>query len=334
MTISIGINGFGRIGRTLTRILQEKGNFNLAAINDLAPQKALAHALKYDSIYRQFPGTVESGPNVMIINGREVCLSAERDPANIDWHDIDFVVEATGVFRKRAQVEGHLRGGARKVVMTVPAKDALDATIVMGVNDGELTGAEKLVSNASCTTNASAPITRVIHEAFTIKRGYLNTIHAYTNDQRLLDFPHADFRRSRAASVSIIPSSTGAAKAVAQVIPALTGKLDGTAYRVPVPDGSIVDLLFQVERETTVDEVNTVVKEACKGRLVRILEYQEDPIVSNDILGNSHSGIFDSGLTQVIDGTMVKLAVWYDNEYGYSSRILDLMETLHGLSNR
>jgi len=331
MAIRLGINGFGRIGRTVTRILQSHPAIELVAINDLASIEQLAHALKYDSVYHKFPGEVEVNGTSLSINGRNVRLTATRDIPQIDWSDVDIVIEATGKFRKRAEIESHLQAGAKKVVLAVPPKDSLDATIVLGVNDHELRAEHRMVSNASCTTNAAAPVTAVIHENFGVKRGYLNTIHAYTNDQRLIDFPHADFRRSRAAAVSIIPSTTGAAKAVGQVIPALNGKLDGTSYRVPVQDGSIVDMLFEVEKPVTVELVNAALKEACAGRLLGIVEYCTDPIVSSDIIGNAHSGVFDAGLTQVIDGCMVKVAVWYDNEFGYSCRLVDMVNKLHAL---
>lgn len=330
MTIRIGINGFGRIGRTVTRILQGCNDVTLVHVNDLAPADQLAHALKYDSVFRKFPGDVELGGSGFLIDGKEVKLTAEKDPANIGWGNLDFVIDATGRFKKREQLEAHISAGAKRVVLAVPPKDALDATIVMGVNEDSLTGDELLVSNASCTTNAAAPVTRVLNDAFTIERGYINTIHAYTNDQRLIDFPHSDWRRSRSATLSIIPTTTGAARAVGKVIPSLDGKLDGTAYRVPVPDGSIVDMLFFVSRDVTVDEVNDVVKKATESSLKGIVEYNTDPIVSSDILANPHSSIFDAPLTQVIDGRMVKVACWYDNEYGYSCRLVDLIRKLAG----
>lgn len=331
MTIRIGINGFGRIGRTVTRILQGVPGVELAAVNDLAEIDQLAHALKYDSVYRKFPGDIEVSGNSVAIDGREVRFSATRNVEDLDWSGVDYVIEATGVFRKRAQIESHLKAGAKKVLLAVPAKDALDATVVMGVNDDAIAAEHKLISNASCTTNAAAPVTKVIHEHYGIKRGYLNTIHAYTNGQRLIDFPHKDFRRSRAAACSIIPTTTGAAKAVGKVIPELEGKLDGTAYRVPVPDGSIVDMLFEVEKGATVEAVNATLREATEGHLKGIVEYTSDPLVSTDILGNPHSGIFDSGLTQIIDGSFVKVGVWYDNEYGYSARLVDLIQKVDSM---
>jgi glyceraldehyde 3-phosphate dehydrogenase len=331
MTLRIGINGFGRIGRTVTRILQGRNDMRLVAVNDLARIDQLAYALKYDSVYRGFPGDVQATASGFEIDGRPVRISATPAIVEIDWQGVDYVIEATGKFRKRAQVADHLRDEVRAVVLTVPAKDELDATIVLGANDALLKGSERVVSNASCTTNAAAPVTGVIHSAFGIVRGYINTIHSYTNDQRLIDFPHDDHRRSRAAALSIIPTSTGAAKAVAAVFPELKGRLDGTAYRVPTPDGSIVDMLFQVERPVSVAEVNQAVRAACDGPLQGIVQYCEDPIVSADVVGNSHSGIFDAGLTQIIDGQFVKVAVWYDNEYGYSCRVVDLIAKLAAL---
>ncbi len=331
MTLRIGINGFGRIGRTVTRILQGRSDMCLVAVNDLASIDQLAYALKYDSVYRGFPGEVRTTPEGLAIDGRPVRFSATREIAEIDWQGVDYVIEATGKFRKRDQVAAHLRDEVRAVILTVPAKDALDATVVIGANDEVLTGSERVLSNASCTTNAAAPVTGVIHRAFGIERGYINTIHSYTNDQRLIDFPHDDYRRSRAAALSIIPTSTGAAKAVAAVFPELKGKLDGTAYRVPTPDGSIVDMLFQVKRPVSVEEVNQAVRAACDGPLRGIVQYCEEPIVSADIVGNAHSGIFDAALTQIIDGQFVKVAVWYDNEYGYSSRVVDLVAKLAAL---
>ena len=330
MKIRLAINGFGRIGRAVTRLLQQSPDLELVAINDLCDPGQLAHALKYDSVYRGFPGKVACEGQNLIINGSTVRVSAHAEPEKLPWQElgVQLVLETTGAFRKRAQLEGHLSAGAEKVLLAVPPKDPIDLTVVMGVNDHLIQGSEKLVSNASCTTNAAAPVTKVLHDAFGIQRGYLNTIHAYTNGQHLIDTPHKDWRRSRAAALSIIPTTTGAAKAVAAVIPDLAGRLDGTAYRVPVPDGSIVDMLFQVSRPVTVEEVNKVLANAASGPLKGIIQYETDPIVSSDILGNGHSGIVDSQLTQVIDGVMVKVAVWYDNEWGYSARMVDMATRL------
>ena len=326
MTIRIGINGFGRIGRTVTRILLQRDDFEIVAINDLTDTEDLAHALKYDSIYSAVPSAEADGDHLVIGNMRPR-VTAHRDLADLDWRGmgVDYVVESTGVFKKRAQLETHLENGAKKVFLSVPPKDAIDAVIVMGVNDADLEKDHRLISNASCTTNAAAPLTRVIHDAFTIRHGLINTIHAYTNGQHLIDAPGGDRRRSRAAALSVIPTTTGAAKAVAKVIPDLIGKLDGMAYRVPVPVGSIVDMIFEVARDVTIDEVNNAVRTAAEGELRGILAYQDDPIVSVDIIGNDHSSIYDSLITQVMQSRMVKVAAWYDNEWGYSCRLVDLM---------
>ncbi|MDJ0837817.1 MAG: type I glyceraldehyde-3-phosphate dehydrogenase [Acidobacteriota bacterium] len=335
MTLRIGINGFGRIGRSVTRLLLNNPDFELVGINDLTSPEQLAHALKYDSIFAPVKDVRVEGSD-MLIGPWKARVTAHRDPADLPWTDlgVDYVLESTGQFRKRAQLEKHLTAGAEKVFLSVPAKEPIDATVVMGVNHDILTGNEKLLSNASCTTNAAAPVTKVIQDAFGIDRGFINTIHAYTNDQRLIDTPHKDWRRSRAAAMSIIPTTTGAAKAVGKVIPALDGKLDGMAYRVPVPNGSIVDMIFEVSREVTVEEVNAALREAAEGSLKGILEYQADPIVSKDIIGNSHSSIFDSLVTQVLSGRMVKVASWYDNEWGYSARMVDLMKEVAAVSRK
>ncbi len=331
MTTRIGINGFGRIGRAVARIVQgREEDIEIVAINDLTSPDQLAHSLKYDSVYHRFPGAVAVEGETMRIGGSTARVTAIKDPGELAWGDlgVDVVIESTGIFRKREQVSKHLAAGAKKVILTVPPKDELDAIVVLGVNDDQLTGAERMVSNASCTTNAAATLTKAVHDAFTVKRGVINTIHAYTNDQRLIDYPHSDWRRSRSAALSIIPTTTGAAKAVGKVIPALSGKLDGMAYRVPTPVGSIVDMVVEVSRPVTVDEVNAAVKAAADGPMKGILEYETDPIVSVDIVGNPHSSIFDSQATQVVDGNLVKVASWYDNEWGYSSRVVDLTLTL------
>ncbi len=326
MSIRIGINGFGRIGRAVTRILEHRNGIELVAINDLTDPERMAHGLKYDSVYRQFDGEVGVEGNQLIINGRKIRLTSEKDPAAIDWKavGVDYVVEATGVFRKREPLERHISAGARKVLLCVPAKEPVDATIVLGVNDGVLTGGETIISNASCTTNAAAPVVKIVHQTAPIVRGYINTIHAYTNDQHLIDYPHKDWRRSRAAALSVIPTTTGAAKAVGKVIPELDGLLDGMAYRVPTPTGSIVDMVFQVDRDVTSAEINDAVRLAAEGPMKGIIQYQTDPIVSSDIIGNTHSTIFDAQLTQIIGGRMVKVSTWYDNEWGYSERMVDL----------
>ncbi|MCK4812805.1 MAG: type I glyceraldehyde-3-phosphate dehydrogenase [Candidatus Marinimicrobia bacterium] len=326
MSIRVGINGFGRIGRLVFRVLQKREGIEVVAINDLTDAKTLAHLLKYDSVHGKYDGEISSTNDAIIVNGKKIPIYAEKDPAQLPWKalNVEYVVEATGVFRKRDQIAKHLEAGAKKVILTVPAKDEIDNTIVLGVNDEELRADDKIVSNASCTTNCLAPVVKVLNDEFGIVKGLMTTIHAYTNDQRILDFPHSDLRRARSAAVSIIPTTTGAAAAVGKVIPALKGKLDGMAMRVPTPDGSLVDLVVELEKNVTKDEVNAVMKKAANGKLKGILEYCEDPIVSVDIIGNSYSSIFDSGCTMV-NGNMVKVLSWYDNEWGYSVRVVDLL---------
>ena len=329
MSVRVGINGFGRIGRLVFREMQNRDGIEVVAINDLTDAKTLAHLLKYDSVHKKFNGVVSAKENSIVVNGKEINISAEKDPANLPWKElnVDVVVEATGVFRKKEQLEKHLAAGAKKVVLTVPAKDQIDNTIVLGVNDNELKDSDKIVSNASCTTNCLAPVAKILNDEFGIVKGLMTTVHAYTNDQMILDFPHSDLRRARSAAVSIIPTTTGAAAAVGKVIPALKGKLNGMAMRVPTPDGSVVDLVVELEREVTKEEVNAVMKKAAEGPMKGILEYTEDPIVSIDIVGNSHSSIFDSGMT-IVAGNMVKILSWYDNEWGYSVRVVDLVEKM------
>jgi len=332
MTIKLGINGFGRIGRNVFRVIQESTDIEVVAINDLIPASTLAHLLKYDSVMGRFNGKVESTEDSLIVNGKTIKVSAERDPANIDWAGagVDFVLESTGFFRDRAGIEKHLAGGAKKVLLSVPSKTPsdVDATIVYGVNDQTLKSDDKLVSNASCTTNCLAPIAKVLHENFGIKRGLMTTIHSYTNDQKILDAPHADLRRARAAAVNIIPTSTGAAKAVGLVLPELAGKLNGMAMRVPTQDGSLVDLVVEVEKNTTVEEVNAAVKAAAEGAMAGVIEYVEDPIVLTDIVGDANTSIFDSLSTMVMDGNMVKIISWYDNEFGYSNKCVELLRLM------
>ncbi|MCK5760289.1 MAG: type I glyceraldehyde-3-phosphate dehydrogenase [Candidatus Delongbacteria bacterium] len=330
MTIKVGINGFGRIGRVVFRIIQNKENIEVVGINDITNAKTLAHLLKYDSIHGGFNGTVEHTENSIIVNGKEIPISAERNPADIPWAQLgaDYVVEATGVFRKKEQIELHLKGGAKKVILTVPSKDEIDNTIVLGVNDNELRAEDKIVSNASCTTNCLAPVAKVLNDKFEIVKGLMNTIHAYTGDQNILDAPHSDLRRARNAASNIIPTTTGAAKAVTKVIPSLAGKLDGFAVRVPVIDGSMVDLTVQLGKNVTKEDINTAIKEAADGPMKGILYYNTDPIVSSDIIGNSHSSIFDADQTMVIGGNLVKIVTWYDNEAGYSNRVVDLLERI------
>ncbi len=327
MSIRVAINGFGRIGRVVFRILQEKGDaFEVVAINDLGKPEALAHLLKYDSTHGRFDGDVALDGDKLVVNGTAIPLLSERDPANLPWNDLGnpLVVESTGVFRLREQLQAHLHAGAQKVLLTVPPKDDVDALIVLGVNDDELKPEHRIVSNASCTTNCLAPMAKVLHEAFGIERGLMNTVHAYTNGQRILDLEHKDLRRARTAATNIIPTTTGAARAVGKVLPDMAGKLDGFSMRVPVPDGSIVDLTAIVSREVTIEEVNAAMKAAAEGPLEGIMKYSEDPIVSSDIVGDPHSNVFDAPLTMAM-GTMVKVCGWYDNEYGYSARCVDML---------
>lgn len=329
MAIKVGINGFGRIGRLVFRRAMEIGGFDFVSVNDLTDATTLAHLLKYDSVHGKFKGSVSVDGNDLIINGDRLKITAERDPANLDWSGVDIVIESTGIFLTREAISNHLKNGAKKVVLTVPAKDDIDATIVLGVNDDTLTGDERIVSNASCTTNCLAPMVKVLNDSFGLEKGLMTTVHSYTNDQRLLDLPHKDLRRSRAAATNIIPTTTGAARTVGKVIPSLKGKLDGFALRVPTPDGSITDFVAILHRDVTVDEVNAAMKAAADGPMKDILEYCEDPIVSSDIIGNSHSCILDAKSTMV-NGSMVKVVGWYDNEFGYSCRVVDLVSKLAG----
>lgn len=328
-TIKVGINGFGRIGRLTFRALLNKKNVDVVAFNDLTDAKTLAHLLKYDSVHGKFPGEVSADGDSIVVNGKKYKVFAEKDPANLPWKDlgVDVVVESTGIFRNREKMMKHITAGAKKVVLSVPAdnKEDVDATVVLGVNDHMITPNLQLVSNASCTTNCLAPVAKVLNDSFGIKRGLMNTIHSYTNDQIILDAPHKDLRRARAAAVSMIPTKTGAAKAIGLVIPELDGKLDGFAVRVPTPDGSMVDLTVELNRAVTKDEINAAMKAAAAGPMKGILEYTEDPIVSCDIIGNTHSSIFDSLMTKIQDGTFVKIIAWYDNEAGYSNRLADLV---------
>ncbi|WP_129409571.1 type I glyceraldehyde-3-phosphate dehydrogenase [Marinitoga lauensis] len=326
MGIKIAINGFGRIGRVVFREMMKRGNFDVVAINDLTDPKTLAHLLKYDSVHGKFDGTVEVSETGFVVNGKEIKVFAEKNPANLPWKDlgVDIVIESTGVFRNKEKAMPHIEAGAKKVIITAPAKGEVDLTVVLGVNDELLSKEHVVVSNASCTTNSIAPVIKVLNDKFGVKTGLLTTVHSFTNDQRVLDLPHSDLRRARAAAVNIIPTTTGAAKAVGVVIPELQGKLDGIAMRVPTPDGSITDLTVTVEKETTAEEVNAVMKEAAETYLKGILGYNEEMIVSSDIIGTTYSGIFDATLTKVMGGTLVKVASWYDNEYGYSSRVVDL----------
>ncbi|MFM1919510.1 MAG: hypothetical protein RLZZ303_1144 [Candidatus Hydrogenedentota bacterium] len=330
MAIKIGINGFGRIGRNVFKIAMAADDFEVVGINDLTDAKTLAHLLKYDSVSGKYPGSVHADGDAIVVDGKRIVVSAIKNPAEIPWASlgVDIVLESTGVFTSKAQCEMHIAGGAKKVLLSVPPKDEVDAMIVMGVNDDTLKPEHKIVSNASCTTNCLAPLAKVLHEAFGIKRGLMNTIHSYTNDQQVLDMPHKDLRRARAAALSIIPTTTGAARAVGKVLPELKGKLDGMSMRVPTPDGSVVDLVAEMERPVTKEEINAAVKAAAEGKLKGILQYTEDPIVSCDIIGNPHSSVFDADLTSVMDGNFIKVISWYDNEWGYSNRCVDLFRLM------
>jgi glyceraldehyde 3-phosphate dehydrogenase len=328
--MKVAINGFGRIGRAVYRILHDHENVEVVAINDLFDPAALAHMLRYDSVMGRFSRPVSLEGDSLKTDRFTTRLLAEKDPKALPWKElgVDFVIESTGVFRKRAQCAMHLEAGARKVILTVPAKDEIDAMIVLGVNDGDLEPGHQIVSNASCTTNCLAPLAYVIDKEFGIERGLMTTVHAYTNDQRLVDMPHSDLRRARAAAMSIIPTTTGAARAVGKVLPHLAGKLDGMAMRVPTPTGSVVDLTATLKKSATVEEINAAVKKYAEGELKGILAYCEDPIVSVDVTGDPHSSVFDAGSTSVIDGNLVKLISWYDNEWGYSCRVADLLHLL------
>jgi len=325
--IKVAINGFGRIGRTFLRACLQKEGIEVVAINDLTDTKTLAHLFKYDSVHGVFKGEVHAKDDTLVVNGKEIKVFSQKDPALIPWGEVgaEIVVESTGAFTSREKAVLHLRDTVKRVVISAPAKEP-DITIVLGVNHQKYDPEKHfIISNASCTTNCLAPLVKVLHENFGIKKGYMVTVHAYTNDQRVLDLPHKDLRRARAAAMNIIPTTTGAARAIGEVIPELKGKLDGTARRVPVADGSLVDLTVIVERPpASVEEVNEAFKKAAEGELKGILQYTEDPIVSQDIVGNEHSSIFDAGLTQVIED-MVHVGAWYDNEWGYSCRLRDLV---------
>jgi len=329
---NIAINGFGRIGRLVFRALFEEKEFNIVAINDITDAKTLAHLLKYDSVHGIYKYDVKTSDSLLIVNGKEIQILSEKQPENLPWKEmkIDTVIESTGIFRSKEGASKHLTAGAKKVVISAPAKDKVDATIVMGVNHETLKPEHKIVSNASCTTNCLAPVMKVITDKFKVKSAFMTTIHSYTSDQRILDFPHKDLRRARAAALNIIPTTTGAAAATGKVIPELSGKIDGMAVRVPTPNGSLVDVTITLDRETSIEEVNQFIKEASETYLKDILEYSETPLVSTDIIGNPHSSIFDSKVTMV-NGNLVKLLSWYDNEWGYSCRIVDLMKYMSAL---
>ncbi|ARM30613.1 type I glyceraldehyde-3-phosphate dehydrogenase [Prosthecochloris sp. HL-130-GSB] len=325
--IKVGINGFGRIGRLVFRQALENEHIEITAINDLCDTATLAHLLKYDSTHGVLAADISVEDGRLVVNGRSITICSEKDPAQLPWKDlgIDLVVESTGIFTKREAAAKHIAAGAKKVIISAPAKDQVDATVVIGVNDDVITGEEQVVSNASCTTNCLAPMAKVLEDNFGIEKGFMTTVHAITNDQRILDLPHNDLRRARTAMSSIIPTSTGAAKAIGLVIPELSGKLDGMAMRVPVPDGSVTDLSVILKKPATKEEINAAMKKAAEGNMRGVLDYCTDPVVSQDIVGNANSCIFDSLLT-MSSGNLVKVVGWYDNELGYSTRVVDLLE--------
>ncbi|MBL4594344.1 MAG: type I glyceraldehyde-3-phosphate dehydrogenase [Flavobacteriales bacterium] len=322
----IAINGFGRIGRSLTRVLQQYDNIELIAINDLTDANTLAHLLTYDSVHGKFNGTISSKENEISINGKSIKILNEKDPKNLPWMElnIDVVIEATGIFRTKQLASQHISAGAKKVILSAPPKSEGIKTVVLGINDNNIDGTEKIISNASCTTNAAAPLIKVLNDMYGIDSAYITTIHSYTSDQTLHDAPHKDLRRARAGALSIIPTTTGAAKAITKIFPELDGKIGGCGIRVPVPNGSLIDISAILNKDADVDELNNAFKNSAETRLKGILEYTEDPIVSIDIVGNTHSCIFDSQLTS-ITGKMVKIVGWYDNEMGYSNRLADLI---------
>lgn len=330
MAIKVGINGFGRIGRLVCRAALADGGIEIVGVNDLTDAKTLAHLFKYDSIHGKFPGDVKSDGDSIVIDGKKVPVSSERDPANLPWAKLgaDIVVESTGIFTARAKAAAHMTAGAKKVIISAPANDA-DLTLVFGVNDNDYDPSKHdVLSNASCTTNCLAPVVKVLHETFGVKRGLMNTIHSYTNDQNVLDLPHKDLRRARAAAMNMIPTKTGAAAAIGLVIPELNGKLDGFSIRVPTPNVSVVDLTAELAKPATVEEINAAVKAAAEGPLKGILGYSEEPLVSGDFCGDPHSSYFDALSTRVIDGTLIKILSWYDNEWGFSNRVVDLIKKI------
>ncbi|TDX45286.1 type I glyceraldehyde-3-phosphate dehydrogenase [Orenia marismortui] len=331
MSKKIAINGFGRIGRGFLRLVKQRGeDFDIVAINDLTDVETLAYLLKYDSVHGRFDGTVEVKDGNLVVDGKVIEVSAIKDPAELPWaeKEIDVVVESTGVFRKKAQLEKHLEAGAKKVLLTVPAKDEIDNTIVLGVNDDDLSADDKIVSNASCTTNCLAPLAKALNDAFGIEKGLITTVHGYTSSQGILDMPMGKMRRGRAAAENIIPTTTGAAVATTKVLPELAGKIDGMAIRVPVPDGSCVDGVFTLAKDVTVEEVNAKLKEYAEGEMEGVLGYTEDEVVSRDILGIKYSSLIDAKSTMVVNGNMVKIISWYDNELSYTNRVVDLAKRL------
>ncbi len=332
--MKIAINGFGRIGRNVFKVAFERDNIEVVAINDITSPKTLAHLLKYDSTFGVYDKTVEVKDDAIVVDGKEVKIFAIREPASLPWGElgVDVAIESTGIFATaegpRGGYKDHIKAGAKKVILTVPAKDTIDKTVVLGVNEDEISDSIEAYSNASCTTNCLAPLAKVLNDNFGIQQGLMNTIHAYTNDQNILDLPHSDLRRSRAAALSIIPTTTGAAKAVGLVIPALNGKLNGMAMRVPTPTGSVVDLTVQLDKDPSVEEVNAAVKAAAEGPMKGVLAYTEDPIVSMDVKGNSNSSLFDALCTMKLGKGFFKVVSWYDNEWGYSNRVVDLAEKI------
>ncbi len=331
--VRVAINGFGRIGRSVFRIVSAASDIDVVGVNDIADVKTLAYLLKYDTVMGRFPHPSRVEGDVLYAGIQDVKVTSVPEIERLPWKEmgVDVVVESTGRYRRRAELEKHLLAGAKRVILTVPAKDEIDATVVLGVNDATLKPQHRIISNASCTTNCLAPIAKTLHEAFGIEKGIMTTVHAYTNDQRLADVPHSDLRRSRAAAENIIPTTTGAARAVGKVLPELAGRLDGIAMRVPVPDGSIVDLVTVMKRAVTAAEVNDAVRAAAAGSLKGIVEYCEEPIVSSDVIGDPHSSVFDSLATQVLGGTLLKTVAWYDNEWGYACRVADLIRRLAAL---
>lgn len=326
MSVKVGINGFGRIGRNVFRAALQKGGLDIVAVNDLTDAETLAHLLKYDSVHGIYPGTVEAKEGAIVVDGKEIKVYSEKDPANLPWKDlgVEVVVESTGIFKDKEKASKHLQAGAKKVIISAPAKDE-DITIVMGVNEDKYDPANhNIISNASCTTNCLAPVAKVLNDKFGIKRGLMTTVHSYTNDQKILDLPHKDLRRARAAGMSIIPTTTGAAKAVALVLPELKGKLNGFAMRVPTPNVSVVDLVAELDQDATVEEINQALKEASETQMQGVLGYSEEPLVSKDYNGDDRSSIVDALSTMMIEGNLVKVVSWYDNEWGYSCRVVDL----------
>jgi glyceraldehyde 3-phosphate dehydrogenase len=333
MAIRVAINGFGRIGRSVFRIGVNRKDIQFVALNDITDKETLAYLLRYDTVHGAFPQDVKLQGDTLVTGSQKMKMLTESDPLKLPWKalNVDVVIESTGRFRSRAEVATHIEAGARRVILTVPPKDALDAMVVLGVNDQILRPEHKLISNASCTTNCLAPIAKILSDSFGIEYGLMTTVHAYTNDQRLGDVFHKDFRRARAANENIIPTTTGAAKAVGKILPELNGKLDGMSMRVPIPDGSITDFVALLKKSTTAKDVNDAVRSASEGGMKGIVQYSDAPIVSSDIVGNPHSAIFDAPFTKVLRGNFVKTLSWYDNEWGYSSRCVDLIERIASL---